>query len=182
MNLKFTLKAGLRTLVVLMLFVSSNVFGQSGIYESYAVLNINGAGNTFYDMQAITGNTDLQGANLGTFTIGAGNSLVIAGGENKTFKCSPCDITNGNLWYRVWSGSPSGSFSNVGLAYNSNLGTGCGGNDQKWQTLSGSTNVLTGLPAGSYTLEVYSTADYAGCGTGTHYSSNGGANYQAHLL
>ena len=179
MNLKFTLKAGLRTLVVLMLFVSSNVFGQSGIYESYAVLNINGAGNTFYDMQAITGNTDLQGANLGTFTIGAGNSLVIAGGENKTFKCSPCDITNGNLWYRVWSGSPSGSFSNVGLAYNSNLGTGCGGNDQKWQTLSGSTNVLTGLPAGSYTLEVYSTADYAGCGTGTHYSSNGGANYQA---
>ena len=179
MNLKFTLKAGLRTLVVLMLFVSSNVFGQSGIYESYAVLNINGAGNTFYDMQAITGNTDLQGANLGTFTIGAGNSLVIAGGENKTFKCSPCDITNGNLWYRVWSGSPSGSFTNVGLSFNSNLGTGCGGNDQKWQTLSGSTNVLTGLPAGSYTLEVYSTADYAGCGTGTHYSSNGGANYQA---
>jgi hypothetical protein len=179
MNLKFTLKAGLRTLVVLMLFVSSNVFGQSGIYESYAVLNINGAGNSFYDMQAITGNTDLQDANLGTFTIGAGNSLIIAGGENKTFKCSPCDITNGNLWYRVWSGSPSGSFSNVGLAYNSNLGTGCGGNDQKWQTLSGSTNVLTGLPADSYTLEVYSTADYAGCGTRTHYSSNDGTNYQA---
>ncbi|MBK7440361.1 MAG: hypothetical protein IPI65_02190 [Bacteroidetes bacterium] len=100
------------------------------------MLNINGAGNAFYDMQAITGNPDLQGANLGTFTIGAGNSLVIAGGENKTFKCSPCDITNGNLWYRVWSGSPSGSFSSIGLAFNSNLGTGCGGNDQKWQTLS----------------------------------------------
>jgi hypothetical protein len=179
MNLKFTLRAGLRTLVVLMLFASSNLFGQSGIYESYAVLNINGAGNSFYDMQAITANPDLQGANLGTFTIGAGNSLVIAGGENKTFKCAPCDITNGNLWFRVWSGSPSGSFTNVGLGFNSNLGTGCGGNDQKWQTVSGTTNVLTGLPAGNYTLEIYSTADYQGCGTGTHYSSNGGTNYQA---
>ncbi|MBK7440362.1 MAG: hypothetical protein IPI65_02195 [Bacteroidetes bacterium] len=28
-------------------------------------------------------------------------------------------------------------------------------------------------------FEIYSTADYTGCGTGTNYSSNGGANYQA---
>ena len=33
---------------------------QSGIYESYAVLNLNGAGNTYYDMQAVTGNPDLN--------------------------------------------------------------------------------------------------------------------------
>ncbi len=150
---------------------------QSGIYESYAVLNLNGAGNTYYDMQAVTGNPDLNGANLGSFVIG--QTLVVAGGENKTFKCSPCNITNGTLNYRVWTGTPSGSFTGVNLPFNANLGSGCGGNDQSWSTTGNATNILSGLPAGNYTLEIYSTADYDGCGSGTHYSSNGGANYAA---
>lgn len=165
------------TTLALILINVISTFGQSGIFESYIVLNLNGGGNSFYDMQASTGNPDFQGASLGTFA--CNGSLVIAGGENKTFKCNPCDILNGTLNYRVWSGSPSGAFTGINLPFNANLGTGCNGNDQKWQQTGNATNIISGLAPGNYTLEVYSTADYNGCGTGTHFSSNGGANYSA---
>ena len=57
----------------------------AGIFESYAVLNINGAGNTYYDLQATTGNPDFNGADLGTFNVTT-QSIVFAGGEIKTWK------------------------------------------------------------------------------------------------
>ncbi|MEZ5014076.1 MAG: MopE-related protein [Chitinophagales bacterium] len=169
--------AYLAGLLCLLLWSSARLSAQSGIYESYVVLNINGGGNSYYDLQAVTGNPDFQGADLGSFS--SGQTLVFAGGENKTWKCAPCDITNGYIWYRVWTGSPSGAFNGVNLPWAENLGTGCGGNDQKWSNTSNTTDVLSGLTPGTYTLEVYSTADYLGCGTGTHYASNGGANYMA---
>jgi len=166
------------TLTVLFVFAGKNSFAQSGIYESYAILSINGGANAYYDMQATTGNPDFQGANLGSFN--ASNSLTLKGGENKTFKCSPCDITNGSLWYRVYpTSTPSGSFNQISYFFGANLGTGCGGNDQRWDATGSSVNLLSGLSPGNYTLEVYSTADYQGCGTGTHYSSNSGSNYKA---
>ncbi len=39
--------------------------------------------------------------------------------------------------------------------------------------------MLSGLSAGTYYLEVYSTADYQYCGTGTIYASNNSYNYRA---
>ena len=57
----------------------------SGIYESYAVLSIKGGSNSYYDMQATTGNPDFNGANLGSFVYGL-ETLVFKGGENKTYK------------------------------------------------------------------------------------------------
>src|SRR5574343_855185 len=72
-----------------------------GIYESYVILNLNGAGNTFYDLNAATANTDFQGANLGTFT--QAQTLVLAGAQNKTFKCNGGNVTGGNVYYRVYS-------------------------------------------------------------------------------
>ena len=169
----------LYALLAAILCFSASSFSQSGIFESYAILDINGGGNTYYDMQATTANPDFQGASLGTFN--SSNSLVVKGGQNKTFKCAPCDITNGNFYYRVWltSAGPSGSFTNISESFLANLGTGCGGNDQSWEGTSGATNILTGLTPGNYTLEVYSAADYQGCGTGTNFSNNGGANYRA---
>ncbi|MBU3713878.1 MAG: T9SS type A sorting domain-containing protein [Ferruginibacter sp.] len=153
----------------------------SGIYESYIIVN-SGSGNTFYDLKATTTNADFQGNNFGTFCSTA--SLVIAGGQNKTFKCPPNDVTNGKLYYRVYpTASPSGSFSEINLGFASNdAGAICsGGQNQTWQSTSTTTNILSGLSSGNYTIEVYSQADYTTNSTcqSTNYANNGSANYKA---
>ena len=147
--------------------------GDAGIFESYAVLNINGAGNVYYDLQATTGNPDFQGADLGTFNSGT-ESLVFAGGEVKTWKNGDADVTGSKMFYRISSGTPSGVFQNLALGFQQDLGFG----DQKWGTVSGSQNIIQGLPIGTYMIEVYSVA-YTN--KGEKYSSNSGANYRAYF-
>ena len=96
---------------ILFAFVSYSAQA-TGIFESYAVLKINGGVNTYYDLQATTvENPDFNGANLGTFT--NGQTLVFVGGENKTWKNGGGDVTGGRIHYRVYTGTPSGSFANV---------------------------------------------------------------------
>ncbi len=155
---------------------------QSGIFESYAIINTGGS-DIFYDLQASTANPDFNGANLGSFTQCTA-TLRLDGGQNKTFKCPGDDITNGTIWYRVYpTGSPSGSFTPVNLPFNANLGTGCGGNDQVWEQNAENINLLANRTPGNYTLEVYTTANFTftggGGGSGTHFANNGGANYSA---
>ena len=155
--------------LILFAFVSYSVQA-TGIFESYAVLKINGGVNTYYDLQASTTNLDFNGLDLGTFT--NGQTLVFVGGENKTWKNGGGDVTGGRIHYRVYTGTPSGSFSNVSFNWIQDLGNG----DQKWGATTGTTDVLAGLPNGVYTLEVYTEAD---TNVGTKYSNNGGANYKA---
>lgn len=142
----------------------------AGIFESYAILNINSAGNTYYDMQATTANLDFNGANLGTFT--NAESIVLAGGEIKTFKNNGGDVTGGKIYYKVYKGAPSGNYASIDFAWIQDLGNG----DQKWGVTSGTTNMLTGLSPGNYTLEVYAEASTS---VGTKLSDNSGANYKA---
>ncbi|WNM20217.1 T9SS type A sorting domain-containing protein [Flavobacterium capsici] len=150
--------------------------GQRGIFESYAILNINSGSNVFYDMQANTANPDLNGANLGTFS--CNQSLVVKGGQNKTYKNSGCNITNGDLFYRVYSGTGtgSGSFTQINLPFAENLPSP---GDQRWESQSGTNNIISGLFPGTYTLEIYSRAQFDGCGFGDIFSNNSGANYKA---
>ncbi|UMY65732.1 MULTISPECIES: T9SS sorting signal type C domain-containing protein [unclassified Flavobacterium] len=160
------------------------IMGQSvqaqinGIYESYAILSLNGGGNTFYDMGATTTNPDFNNANLGVFYKGS-NSLIVRGGQNKTFKCNGGDIFNGRFNWRAWqtSAGASGSFNTVTMSFVSNDAGGCGGN-QTWQGTGGTTDLVSTLSAGIYTLEVYSDADG---NPGTTFASNGGLNYRATL-
>jgi hypothetical protein len=164
-------------LAFFILFGGGNVWGQAtiGIYESYAILNINSGGNTYYDLNAATGNTDFNNANLGTFLSGT-NTLVFSGGENKTFKCSGGNVTGGNIYYRVYLSSGSGgSYTGLGMSFVSNDAGGCGGN-QTWRINNNSTNIISGLAPGAYTLEVYSDAPGF---PSTAFASNGGANYKA---
>ncbi|RYE22356.1 MAG: HYR domain-containing protein, partial [Sphingobacteriales bacterium] len=155
----------------------------SGIFESYIALNANGAGNTFYDLQANTVNPDFTG-NLGSFC--SNGSLVLAGAQNKTFKCGANDILSPNkLFYRVYpSASPAGSYLQVNLPFGSNdAGAGIGCQNQTWQNLGNTSNILTGLAAGNYTIEVYTLADYnvsGGCAA-SHLANNAGANYKANF-
>ncbi|RYY45619.1 MAG: hypothetical protein EOO06_16180 [Chitinophagaceae bacterium] len=164
-------------------FTVSNA-ANSGIYQSYLALNANAAGNTFYDLQASTSNPDFSGS-LGTFC--SNSSLVLAGAQNKTFKCGANDILSPNkLLYRIYpAGSPTGgSFQQVTLPFISNdAGAGAGCQNQTWENLGNTTNILNGLSAGNYTLEVYTQADFNVNGTcaASHLANNSGTNYKANF-
>lgn len=157
-------------ILILFLFAFVSYSAQAGINQSYAILKINGGVNTYYDLQAFTDNPDFNGANLGTFT--NGQTLVFVGGENKTWKIEGGDVTGGKIFYRVYTGTPSGAFSDMNFNWIQDLAF----NDQKWGSTSGTTDVLAGLPNGVYTLEVYTVA-YTNLGT--EYSNNGGDNFKA---
>jgi hypothetical protein len=130
-----------------------------GIFESYVVV-----ASTFYDLFATTANTDFSGANLGAFTVGG--TLLLNGGEIKTFKTSRTGCNNGNVcggtlsWAVKLSGTTvnSGSFT---LNYNSAYGDQNSGTcsvNQKWDFIGGAQDILSGLSAGSYTLQVFCSA------------------------
>ena len=53
-------------IVFIFIGIDTTIKAQSGIYESYAVLDSNGAGNTYYDLQASIGNTDFNQLNFST--------------------------------------------------------------------------------------------------------------------
>ncbi|MFN4286154.1 MAG: HYR domain-containing protein [Lacibacter sp.] len=54
-----------------------------------------------------------------------------------------------------------------------------GGQNQTWETLNNTANLIQGLAPGNYTLEVYTDAQYTSCISGTHFSNNEGNNYIA---
>ncbi|GAA4352251.1 hypothetical protein GCM10023185_11700 [Hymenobacter saemangeumensis] len=139
-----------------------------------------GSGTTYYDLNGTTQNTqtinpDFNGGFLGTFAPGA--TLVFQGGQLKTFKNSGCDVINARMHYRVYpAGLPGGSFTAINLPFDQNLPTP---GDQQWTSTSSTANLLNGLAAGDYTVEVYGSSDYQFCGNGTNYYSDGGTNYRA---
>lgn len=155
---------------------------QSAICESYAILNINGAGNTYYDMQAATANPDLNGANLGNFNIGS-NTLILSGAQNRVYKCGSDNIFQSYFYYRIYKTTAiAPAFTSSVIFFQSNTGTcnPCGGTPQTWESSGANINVLNGLLPGTYYLEMYTNADYTyASGSGTHYSNNSGANYKA---
>ena len=145
---------------------------------TFAVINSNGGGNQYYDLQATTGNPDFNNYQLGNFV--TANTLVFAGGENNISKCTGEDVTANDIWYNVHPVcQAAGSFTQVSLNYNSESANGCGGRFQKWDKTTNAANLLSGLLPGSYVIEVYSTATTAV--PSTLYASNGGSNYKAYF-
>ena len=166
-------------LAALFVMISNVSWGQSaGFNNTFIVLSLNGGANTFYDMNATTANTDFNGANLGAFAAGSSN-LVLKGAEHNVYKCGGADLTSTRLNYRIYpSASPSGSYTAQSIGFTSGFNNGCGGQDQLWSNTGLTTNLLTGLGTGSYTIEVYSDATITCCG-GTAFASNAGNNYKA---
>ncbi len=170
-------------LLLFFIFISafySQSFAQSaGLYETYIVFGVNGNANLYYDLNANTGNYDFDGQFLGTFCQGNTNGLIFKGGEHKIYKCGGCDLTSTRLYYRIYpTGSPSGSYISNTLGYSSEYDNECGGKNQVWDSVSYSTDILSGLSAGNYTIEVYSDATVT-CEGGTVYAGNNGNNYKA---
>jgi Secretion system C-terminal sorting domain len=164
----------------ILFLIGGLTFAQTaGFNSTFVVLSSNGGPNTYYDLQAATGNPDFDGANLGSFN--ASNSLTLKGAEHNVYKCGGCDLTSTRLYYRIYAtGTSPGAFSNLNIGYASGFGNGCGGEDQQWANTSYVTNLLSGLSAGNYTVEVYSDAAVT-CEGGTIFAGNLGANYKANF-
>lgn len=156
------------------------LFGSNG---SFTIINANGGGNVYYHMTS-GANAAFDGAFLGSYNPGIGNSLLLNGGELQTFENSGDSVTSpATLYYRLYTtGSPTGSFS--GIALNNLSFPGPAGDEKRDNTTAG-VNLLSGLLNGNYTLEVYSSAavdwngQLGGPAEDTIYASNGGNNYKA---
>lgn len=148
-------------------FATDDFFG-----NAFIVLNLNGGGNTFYDFNpdTQTGNPDFNGTFLGTFNPSLGDSLLITGGEFNTFQDGGDNVNSVNLNYRVYSGSPPG-FSSTGIDFVSQSG-----NNKFWQSTNQNINLLSGLSDGTYSFEIFGSADTT---PGPRFYNNGGANYIA---
>jgi hypothetical protein len=150
----------------------------AGFNNTYLILQLNGGGNTYYDLNAATANPDFEGTNLGTFISGT-SSLIYKGAEHNIYKCGGCNLSVTRLNYNIHlTGNAAGTFLPNNVGYTSGFVNGCGGEDQLWSTAAGNTDLIAGLSPGNYTMEVYSDATIT-CGTGTAYASNSAANYKA---
>lgn len=158
-------------------------YGSAGMFDQFIIVNT--GSNAYYDIGATTGNPEFQGTNLGDFT--SGGSLLL-GGQGKSYKNGASDVTGMQLYYRVWQGSAGGAFSQLNYAFQiNNVGSVSG--DQQWGTdVAGSNasafysgNLLTGLSAGNYSVEVYSQIATNGLGGAINptVNNNSGNNFIA---
>ena len=140
--------------------------------NGFIVLNINGAGNTFYDLNppANTLNPDFNGANLGVFDPANGDSIILSGAEFNTFQNNGDNVNSVNLNYRIYSGTVP-NFSTFSVDFVSQ-----NGNDKFWQSTDENITLLSNLSPGTYTFEVFGSADTT---AGPRFYSNNAANYSA---
>ncbi len=154
-----------------MMLITGAVRADWGIWAAGVFVNPNGAGQNYYSA------ADFNGAYLGSFVSVSNDTLVLSGGEIKTYKNGASDVQGGAMFYRIYPvDSGGGAFVSNNLPFFENLVTA---GDQTWQTTTLNVNVLASLPKpGTYRIEVY----FTGRGTGpneTKFFSNDGANYTA---
>ncbi len=143
------------------------------IYDQFTIVNT--GSNVYYDIGASTANPDFDGAVLGTLNPGGGGSLTL-GGEGKSDKDNGTDVTGMSLFYRIYSGAPSGTFTEIVYGFQTDFG----GGNQQWGTSSNTGNLISGLLNGSYTLEVYSQIGTNGFNSANPvYNTNSGNNFKA---
>ena len=100
-------------------------------------------------------------------------SLILHGGEVKTYKNGGSNVTGANEFYRIYkNGATAGSFTSVGLPWSADLG----GGDQRWKKTDVDVNLLNGLTSsGTYVVDYYFSASTS---DGTQYMSNSSNNYR----
>ena len=149
------------------LLLTYTVEAGSGIFQTYIVTDVNSGGNGF-----LAGgiNSDAAGSYNGT-NFGSVTSFTLNGGEIKTFKNSISDVTGAEIFYSIeLFGDPHTSFTAINLPHDADLG----GGDQKWKEEFAGVDVLSGLPPGSYELQVWWVAHSS---DGDHFDSDFGANF-----
>lgn len=162
----------MKRMVTLLLCLSLNAFASSGIFQSYVIYNL-GAGNVYRAGGAnADGQPAFNGLNLGTFT--NISTLIINGGENKTYKNGADDVQGAKLNYRIYkTGDTPPAFTELDLPFHSNLGNG----DQKWTKTNANIDVLSQVTStGTWKIELYWRVPY---NFGTHFDNNSSSNFTA---
>lgn len=156
-------------------------FGASGTFDELiwatTVSPFSYATSTFFEIDSdatnLFGAAEFQGASLGSFTLG---SQLFLAGQQKSYKNNGTDVTGHTLF---WSLNGGGTSSSLGYGFQADLG----GGDQRWGTdnYGGLTsNILSGLTPGDYTLSVWSTITTNGTDAATTiFNNRSGANYNA---
>ena len=160
----------LLTAAVLSVALSSGAFANTGWLSSYNY-TWNGNADTVYTLNggndpASTIGTPVSlfnGANLGTFDWGGGspgNDLFL-NAEISAWADGGDTFSNFSLYYRVYSGSPSGSFTQLSASSINNFG----GNN--WRGFATGANLEALAPAnGTYTVETYLSRSHTWTGGG----------------
>lgn len=157
-------------ILLFFLFSYLNAFSASGIFQTYAIVNVSGGGNAYY-----AGGINSDGASTwASQTFTTPTSLILNGGEIKTYKNSGSNVTGAKIYYRVYKdGATPGSFIELDLPYDSELG----GGNQKWDEVAANVDVLAMANSnGTWKIEVYWKATSS---DGDHYDSNSGNNFIA---
>lgn len=158
----------------------------AGIFGSYVAIDKDGPGANayvWYGAQQPGSNmlSAFNGLDIGSYTVG--DQAYISGGEVLTFKNNGSDVTGALLNWRV----DGGAFQAVNIGFTANAqfndaaGNSFNGNgDQKWAELSlPDIDFLSGVDAGTHTLEIFFSASTAN--DGTLFSSNNGSNFVGHF-
>ena len=162
-----------------MVLCASSAHAAVGLFGSYI-----GVDGTWYGASQPGSNylTAFDGTDLGSYNVG--DNLLLTGAELLTYKNGGSDVTQGHIFYNVHDqGVGPGSFTDVTVNWTSNAPFNDAANnffnnsgDQKWSGISSTPDLLTGLGAGSYEVEVYLMINSS---EGDIYDSHGGANYVA---
>lgn len=137
----------------------------TGVFGSYLAIDADGPGAaaaTWYGASQPGSKTltAFNGLNLGSFLLGS--TATFAGAELLTWKNGTGNVTGGVLRWRV----DGAAYQDIAIGFSANANftdragnTFTNGGDQRWGSLaSTSTNFLSGVTAGSHTLQVYFTA------------------------
>ncbi len=158
-------------LSVSLTWVNRIAYAGYGIFESYTILDT-GSGNTFYDCNADTSNPDFDGNDLGDYKVT--DTLTLNGAQVKAWENDGDNLDSAEMFYRLYLTSETGgSFTSVNLPDYLDLG----GNDEQYEDTDAGINLLSGLEAGDYYLEVYFRAHEDSGGYA--YDGNAEDAYQA---
>ena len=153
----------------------------SWVGNGFAILNVNNGGDTWYDLDSVTGNADFDNDNSSpqayslTITINEGQSIKL-GGENQTWDAG--GGTTSTLVYRVSTDLQSGSWNDLDLPWQQFAGS----NDQ-WQ-LAGANMVEIGssLAPGTHYLEIYQRAQRDTATVYHNEAEQSGNNWEARIV
>ncbi len=170
-----------KAILLSVLLGSGTSFGAAGIFDEliwtttvspFSYLSSN-FGEIDSDATNLFGASEFHGSNLGTFALG---SQLFLAGQQKSFKNNGTDVTAHTLFWSLNGGITSNS---LGYGFQADLG----GGDQRWgsDSFGGLTsNILSGLTPGNYTLSVWSTITTNGTNAPTTiFNNRGGQNYNA---
>ena len=156
-------------------FVVLTCLANCGIFQSYIILDIDHGGNSYF---AGGYNADMHTPVYTGYDLGSPSSLILMGGEMKTWKNSGCDVTGAYLNFEVYKeGEELNTYTSINLPFSQNLGNA---GDQKWEETNANINLMSLMnSSGTWKIEVYW---HSPTSWGDRYDNNGGANHVASLL